>query len=55
MQDEMLGVRKMGRDEGFIAFGRREATRVLRRDMASFKHKAMSKEVKKAHREMCIL
>jgi len=51
----MLVVLKMGREEGFIAFGRREARRVLRRDIASFKQKARSKEVKKADREMRIL
>jgi hypothetical protein len=55
MRDGMLVVWKMGREEGFIAFGRREARRVLRRDIASFKQEARSKEVKKADREMRIL
>lgn len=50
---DILGVN--GRDEDFIAFGRTEARRVLRRDMVSFMQKARSKEVKKAHSEMCIL
>lgn len=45
----------MGREEGFMALGRRELRRVLRRDMASFKQKDRSKEIKKAYREMCIL
>lgn len=48
-------VREMGREEGFITLGKKEVKRVFRTDMASFKQKARSKEVKKAAREMCIL
>jgi hypothetical protein len=45
----------MGKEEGFITFGRIELKRALIRDMRSFKQETRSKEVKKAYRERCIL
>ena len=55
MRDVDVDVRKKGREEDFIALGRREGRRVFRRDITSFKQKTRSKNVKKAHSEMCIL
>lgn len=55
MRDVGLDVRKMGREEGFMALERRELRRALRRDMTSFKQKAISKDVMNPHSEMCIL
>lgn len=55
MRGVKLDVRKMRREEGFIAFGRTELSQVLRRDIVSFKQKARSKDIKNAHSEMYIL